>query len=80
VESAGVEYFALRYVRLKNNPSADIVAETSETLGAWKSGSTHTVIHEVIDHLDGTETVVERMTEPMIGSKTGFMRLKIVPK
>jgi hypothetical protein len=80
VESEGLDYFAVRYVRLKNNPSAEIVAEISGTLGVWNSGPAHTAIHEVIDHLDGTETVTERMTEPMNVSQSGFMRLKIVPK
>lgn len=80
VDTGGLRYFALSYVRRKDNPVVDIVAEVSGDLGAWSSGPAHTAIHEVTDHADGTETVVERMTAPVSESAGAFMRLRIFPK
>jgi hypothetical protein len=72
-------HFAVSYVRRAPNPSASIVVETSDDLVIWQSGALQTVTHEVIDHLDGTETVIERMLEPTTGISACFMRVKVVP-
>jgi hypothetical protein len=79
VESPAGRHFAVRYIRRVPNPNATIVVETSDDLVTWRSGALQTVTHEVIDHLDGTETVTERMLEPTTGVSTSFMRVKVVP-
>lgn len=80
VETAGGSCFALRYRRVKGSTSATVVAEVSTGLATWNSGSSHTTIETVVDNLDGTETVVERMNTPLDASARGFMRLRIVPQ
>jgi hypothetical protein len=79
VESPAGRHFAVRYIRRAPNPNATVVVETSDDLVTWHSGALQTVTHEVIDHLDGTETVTERMLEPTTGVSTSFMRVKVVP-
>ena len=72
--------FAVSYLRRVPNPNATIVIETSDDLVNWHSGALQTVTHEVIDHHDGTETVIERMIEPATGGvSASFMRVKVVP-
>lgn len=80
VETAGLAYFALRYIRPKNSTTAEIVVEVSANLGIWNSGPDYTALHDVSDNPDGTATVIERMKAPITSASGGFMRLRIVPK
>jgi Bacterial Ig domain/Cytochrome c554 and c-prime len=79
VASPAGRHFAVRYVRRVPNPNAAIVVETSDDLVNWQSGVLQTTTHEVINHLDGTETVIERMLEPSTGVPASFMRVKVLP-
>lgn len=81
VEAGEARHFALDYIRRKDNPSADVIAEVSLDLVTWNSGPTHTIIEEPpIDLGNGNESVIERMMVPFDGSTGAFMRLKIMPK
>lgn len=79
-EQGDARHFALDYIRRKNNPSADVIAEVSLDLVTWNSGPAHTVVEQVTDLENGNESVIERMVMPFDGAAGAFMRLKIMPK
>lgn len=80
VGEGAAEAFAVRYVRRQHNPTAAIFVEVSTTLGKWDSGPEFTTVHSVADNGDGTETVIERMNNPVSDTQRAFLRLRVAPK
>ena len=72
VAGSGEQYLTLTVPRRNKRTDVQYIGEVSSDLAGWNSGAGHTVI------VTDTETaLVVRDAQPLIGSASRYMRLKI---
>jgi hypothetical protein len=76
-EISGALHPGIRHTRLKENPGTRIAVEMSTDLSQWDPADELVEETDVIDNLDGTETLTLRLLDTLSAGEKCFLRLRV---